>query len=602
MNPPIAETFNPLLLVGDPDASCACFSRFVLPFAYQLQRDKDRRLSQSTWQFQEAKEPDWFHSAGVSNGWPETERKNYLTQETRTVLYQRARWFVLRRQVSGVEKPVRDFYLDLFPRSNEKVRALLRAPGLVLFEFPTDPAQISEAERILLSGFLVLEAYFEASQPALPGFRRPRLADLLTFNEFFRYWQCPYAIHPRKKGYLDALGLKVDFTTDETPVDGSQSNLHDEAVYFDRWTSWLKHPLAWNGNEYALMPDEWRETARTKVLRQTSSHPSDLHWMIYADNRAYVWTGAIHWDGQEKDPKTGYCGDPVLEHTITKCAKDADAMPDGIGGWVKLLNVDQPGFDLTQFHRNAPFEQKWAQERTYKRWAHYGALYGYNYHCGALLTSPCEEPPSWRHFREIYFDQALLMLYIRVTLFRFSEQLTAYSGEFAKKSAQEDLTEFENRFRELRWRFTLFVNLYQFPLVSNQQQGVELYSLLRKQMDVGELYNEVKAEIENTHEFLADRQQQDISNSAFALTIYATFGLLFGIVVSFFSANKLVDPLIKRIGSVTGTHEAHLRSALYWVSFLILLAIVARLADRLIAASSRVVPLFRKRIERFNKT
>jgi hypothetical protein len=123
--------------------------------------------------------------------------------------------------------------------------------------------------------------------------------------------------------------------------------------------------------------------ARNKVLRQLS--PSDgPHWMIYADNRAYVWTGAIHWNGKERDPNEGYSGDRILGAKIRDCAKNVDTLPDRIGAWVKLLNVDQPGYDPGD---SQVFEQKWAQESTYTRWAHYGALYGYNYHCGAANQS-----------------------------------------------------------------------------------------------------------------------------------------------------------------------------------------------------------------------
>ena len=68
---------------------------------------------------------------------------------------------------------------------------------------------------------------------------------------------------------------------------------------------------------------------------------------------------------------------------------------------------------------------EWAAERTYRRWAHYGTLYGYTYHSGTMLSGPSYEPPTCQHFKEFYFEQALLMLYIRVGLFRFSKELTS---------------------------------------------------------------------------------------------------------------------------------------------------------------------------------
>jgi hypothetical protein len=146
MNPPAAETANPLVLAGDPDRGCACFSRFVLPFAYPLERHKGDQSSRNAWEFHEAEESDWFHSASVSHGWPEAERKNYFTGETRTVLYRRARWFVLRQVGSGNANLTGDRHIDFPCKGNDgKVRAVLRAPGLVLFEFPAHAEPLSNA-------------------------------------------------------------------------------------------------------------------------------------------------------------------------------------------------------------------------------------------------------------------------------------------------------------------------------------------------------------------------------------------------------------------------------------------------------------------------
>ncbi|MGH8613413.1 MAG: hypothetical protein ACREYF_15710 [Gammaproteobacteria bacterium] len=62
------------------------------------------------------------------------------------------------------------------------------------------------------------------------------------------------------------------------------------------------------------------------------------------------------------------------------------------------------------------FEREWAKERTYRRWEEWGSYYGFNYHSGAMLGPPETNPPFWRHFAEVYFDQVLLLLYLRVSL------------------------------------------------------------------------------------------------------------------------------------------------------------------------------------------
>ena len=117
------------------------------------------------------------------------------------------------------------------------------------------------------------------------------------------------------------------------------------------------------------------------------------------------------------------------------------------------------------------FERRWAKERTYHRWEELGTWYGFNYHSGVMIGPPFNTPhdtPIWRHFRQMYFDTALLLLYIRVTLFRFSRQLTKITSEY-------DITESKSHkvFQCLRADFTTFTIRYQFPLLSNQQQAIE---------------------------------------------------------------------------------------------------------------------------------
>jgi hypothetical protein len=70
------------------------------------------------------------------------------------------------------------------------------------------------------------------------------------------------------------------------------------------------------------------------------------------------------------------------------------------------------------------------------------------------------------------------------------------------------MRQWRDRFESLRWQFALFTNLYKFPLISNQQQAIEMYSLARRHLDVDELFQEVEEEIRSSHEFL------DVSTSS----------------------------------------------------------------------------------------
>jgi Mg2+ and Co2+ transporter CorA len=107
-------------------------------------------------------------------------------------------------------------------------------------------------------------------------------------------------------------------------------------------------------------------------------------------------------------------------------------------------------------------------------------------------------------------------------------------------------------FETLRADFALFTNLYEFPLLSNQQQGIELYDIARRYMDVEGLFREIQEEIRSSHEYLEIRAAQDQTAWSTQLTVVATVGLAFGLASSLLGMNVLIELLGgKALGSQT---------------------------------------------------
>ena len=217
------------------------------------------------------------------------------------------------------------------------------------------------------------------------------------------------------------------------------------------------------------------------------------------------------------------------------------------GHWIKLLNVDEPGETPDKTHESTEFERNWARERSYHRWEEQGTFYGFNYHCGAMLgppSKPPEAPPLWQHFGHMYFDQTLLLLYLRVGSFSFSRQLSCISAQARDTTAARckgRIRRVAAAFQGLRWDFALFTNLYEFPLLSNQQQGLEMYEKARESMDVRQLFREIQEEIRSSHEYLEVRAGQEQTHMSTRLTVVATMGLALGLATSFLGMNIIVD-------------------------------------------------------------
>ena len=91
------------------------------------------------------------------------------------------------------------------------------------------------------------------------------------------------------------------------------------------------------------MPYEWRVEAGMEA-HQPQMESKKENWIVYADNRAYVWKCGIHWDGEGKNADTNeYKGDRTMFYRSELIAQSGSALPDCSGDWIKFLNVDLPG-------------------------------------------------------------------------------------------------------------------------------------------------------------------------------------------------------------------------------------------------------------------
>lgn len=528
--------------------------------------------------WREAKMHDWLLAPGAPDN-DGQQRRDYLTRETFWLLGERAKWFVLDglTELDANEGVVRKCP---FFAGTKEFSVWLRKPALVIFEWNQALGDGTGSEvpadnphpRLLASGFLVVEAGLMPGESSgdLPG-----IDDILLFNELFRYWQAPYAEHTAVGGaYLHSLSaLPVDWRVPARTLSACDTDLKDQrdhpgvrsvGLYLKRWDWMLECPLVVAEGAFAIVPTRQVEAARSWVARQTpssmqpeSTTTADFPsrrcdgWLRYADNRAFVWTCATYESGEK---------DTMGWKAAVQRSDDSEgaSLPAELRVWGMLLNVDSPG-EMWSAVAGAKYWLDAAGKRTYRRWAVGGTLYGCCYHAVAMLSHG-EFSVAQRHFGSMYFDQGLLLFYLRITLFRFSDALARISGEaideVARAGCLADLahchTEANRRqFEELRAQFTAFTNLYQYPLISNQQQGVELYGLFRREFDVSDLFQEIKAEVDETHEFLSGRAESALSDAAHRLTVVGTIGLAVSIGLSVIGS----DSLMKAIFGSDGAQE-----------------------------------------------
>ncbi|WP_446011821.1 hypothetical protein [Candidatus Electrothrix sp.] len=467
----------------------ASYSRFLLPFSYTLQNAK--YLSSTT---------DRLHFKQRAENSFDRERLLYFTAETANVLFRRAIWAEIDTELWRAKGCCGPFLFQSVTRYTVlPIEVCLAPPRLVLFE---GQASHRSSHPPLRHGFLIQDVFFPDLDPTHES---PSLDALLEFNELFRYIDCPFPEHTEK--FANALAdFPADYVSGRKIGDAKDNDSF--YCYKSRWLSLLYGvPLRMNDGQYLLpVPPSNISSERHNLLDNHLACTSN-NCLLYAENRAFVWTAAIVKNG----------GATVVNQYDGKVDR-----PWEFGHWCRLLNVDKPGTTPEGSHAVTGFEKKWTKERTYRRWAEGGTWYGYSYHSGAMLAPPVKDPPLWRHFGEMYFDQVLLLLYLRVTLFAFSRELT-------RINQGDNFSDLRDNFKELRASFAKFTNLYQFPLISNQQQGVEMYKAARESMDIDDLFKEVQEEISSTHDFLemkANRRLGKTANFIAFLAFIAAFGSL----------------------------------------------------------------------------
>jgi hypothetical protein len=506
------------------------YSIFLLPFAYQLDNRKENYQSTSNDGFS-WKPFNWMKSAEptsemikeinadsrpafinqVREEHSPIWRLQYFMPETNAILYERAHWFELIDPdgAKAQKLPGSQGLTCCIPTETEKQNPIplrLHWARLILFEYP-DLAENREVKSIgfAQNGILAMKLGFDIGS-------LPTLNHLLFLNEAFRYYKIPFYRHPEILKRHDILpGLP-----------GPHEDIAKIESYWEMWDSLLSLPLQIGESAYDLMPEEWHKNAKIQAMggEKAGSFPvfNDLKesalisssmrgreiqtWDVYPDNRAFVWTCA------KLSPKAENGFLPDFSDENLKSSTVDSAM---LKLWYALLNVDAKPEDIDSFRFN------WLRDRTYSRWAKAGTLFGFNNYSVALMGIPRDSVVF--HFESIYLDMGMMLLQARTSLFRISQRI---SLDTQKRIRDKKEKCWEKRFRDLRGEFAAFVNLYHFPMLSTQQQGIEMYAKMRKWFDIDDIFSEVKSEIESTHEH-AELEADKATESG--LHILTTYGL-----------------------------------------------------------------------------
>ncbi len=393
-----------------------------------------------------------------------TKRKKYFTYETATLLLENTLWLEPESYCDFPSETTVPFIVSA--SESRSVKVALSKPRLVIFEARARRKSEQDVDSPLHVAFMVIDASFPEAVT---------MSDFLTIAEVLRYWEEPFATLYQERG----IGSTKDKKEDET-------------------IPWEHYTNIW-GRAFALVKNvTYRNQHFTLSTPENADFPLKKY---YADNRAFVcsfchFVPVTKHDGQQNDePLSKAC-----EHATNS---DWTQHANSMAPWIKLLNVDHHSGNSFS---SSPFEADWAKNRTYTRWAHYGTLHGFTTHSYVWLYKSNSD--SWNkemsmNFLSHYTDLTLYCFYLRQVLMRFNAKLFNISSDLSCSAMNDRYEKIRSEYGTLRKQYLMFENLYRFPLLSTQQQPLEMYAIQQRELDVAVLYEEMSQQIQNSDEFFA---------------------------------------------------------------------------------------------------
>jgi len=181
------------------------------------------------------------------------------------------------------------------------------------------------------------------------------------------------------------------------------------------------------------------------------------------------------------------------------------------------------------------------KKATYTRWKNYKTLYGISRYSFMLLSYDLDGLRRnmvdyiITHFQTIYFQLVSLVLAIRASILRFSDEVTAISD-----LPQKELYE---RMSSLYKNYLRFVNKLYFKEISPQDQGVELYEKMIENMKIDRDIIDLDREISKLNSYVSLIEEKEENKDMKKLTQVATYLLPPSIVAGFFGMNVFGEGL-----------------------------------------------------------
>ena len=307
-----------------------------------------------------------------------------------------------------------------------------------------------------------------------------------------------------------------------------------------------------NINQYGrrILPPFWSEVNAEK--RQELSEYLEISGLdteiSKEDFKSYTvdepWTATSMLDSLLKDLTDNLTLTPVIDDRmfvlslyknddmsrLSLSAADAYCNPSSPFSefWYKYLFVDT-GWPTCQ---NDEMMRDLLRSHTYLRWQKWNSLYGVSRYSFVYLTNSGVPSYLVDYFMTTYARMMEIALVQRASVLCFSNEVTTLTKR--RNWTLEKLSEYVDSLNE---EYIRFINRMYFNELTSQDQGVELYGLIRQNLDIDSYVEELKDEIEKLHDTISFKVERSRNEKAETLNFMAAILLPVSIVTGFWSMN-----------------------------------------------------------------
>ena len=196
--------------------------------------------------------------------------------------------------------------------------------------------------------------------------------------------------------------------------------------------------------------------------------------------------------------------------------------------WYKYLFVDT-GWPTCQ---NDEMMRDLLRSHTYLRWQKWNSLYGVSRYSFVYLTNSGVPSYLVDYFMTTYARMMEIALVQRASVLCFSNEVTTLT-----KRGDWTLEKLSEHVDSLNEEYIRFINRMYFNELTSQDQGVELYGMIRQNLDIDSYVEELKDEIEKLHDTISFKVERSRNEKAETLNFMAAILLPVSIVTGFWSMN-----------------------------------------------------------------